>query len=133
MAYVTDQGGNNLVEIVSLPTYTVINTIKWAGASYTFPALVAFNPQGTLVYVPYSDGGTTVSVFAPSETPVQPLSTVQTNNGLLQLTVNAISSNTISFTFNGVTYTESPQNGNLSTAYTTYTDSQMMAPQGSGG
>jgi YVTN family beta-propeller protein len=113
LAYVTDQGGNNIVEIVSLPTYMVINTIKGPGASYTFPNLDAFNPQGTLVYVPYSDGGTTISVFAPSETAVQPLSTIQTNNGLLQLTVNAISSNTISFTFNGVAYTESPQNGNL--------------------
>ena len=66
---------------------------------------VAVSPDGGQVYV---GSYTTDNLleFNPPESAVQALPSGQQPGGLLQLTVNAISSDAVSFTFNGATYTE---------------------------
>ena len=97
LAYVTD--GGDTVSVINVATNTVVNTIT-VGSS---PQSVAFNPQGALAYVANYNSGTVSVIGNLPETSLQPIP----SSNSLQLTVNAISSNTISFTFNGVTYTDS--------------------------
>ena len=104
LAYVTNE--RNL-SIINVATNTIVYTDNTSPAPYG----VAIAPSGTVAYVTDVSNGN-LSVINPSETALQSLPTVQTSNGLLQLTINAISSNTVSFTFNGVTYTAIPVNKN---------------------
>ncbi len=91
---------------------TATNTI-FGNKSLTSTSAIAFGPTGKNLYVAANPGY--ISIFNTainvSETTVQSLPTTQSTNGLLQLTVNAISALSISFAFNGVTY-----NANLSLA-----------------
>ena len=113
LAYVTNNGGTT-VSVIQVSTNTVVNTIN-VGLN---PAGIAFNPSGTFAYVANS-GGSTISVISNlPETAVQTLSTTETNNGLLQMTINVASSNTLTFTFNGIRYTETT--GSANTVYGTW-------------
>ncbi len=107
IAYVADQLGSN-VTVIGVPANAVIGKIfigPYAGGSN--PASIAFNPSGTFSYIANSRSNNVVVVGDLPETAVQTLSAVQTGNGLMQLSINAVNSNTIRFTFNGVSYTES--------------------------
>ncbi len=101
-----DVGGpTNTISVINVATNTIFETITIPGGPLgnrmVENAGVAVNPSGSLAYVTNWGSGT-VSSFNIPETTLQPLPA----NGLLQLTVNAISSNSISFASNGNTYTE---------------------------
>lgn len=106
------------VNVIDVATNTVIGTVSGGSG----PVGVATNPQGTLVYFTNNggSGGTTNVIGDLQETAVQSLDSIQVNNGLLQLTINAVSSNTITFTFNGVTYTQSTGSNTIYGAWSLY-------------
>ena len=111
LAYVANEGSNT-VNVIQVSSNSVINTITVG----TNPASLSFNPSGTLAYVANA-GSDTVSVIG--NLPETSLQEVQ-SSGLVQLTVHAVNSNTIAFTFNGVTYTESTGQNTIYGAWTLY-------------
>lgn len=102
LAYVSDYSASNVV-VIDTATNTIIQTIPLG----TTPYDIAINPKGNTIYVT-NDGqpgaGTANIIQNIPETTMQALPTIETNNGLLQLTVNAISTNKVIFTFNGIMY-----------------------------
>ena len=96
LAYVANYGSFT-INITDVATNTVINTITVG----TSPYGIAFNPSGTFAYVT-NVGSNSVSVIGSlPETAQQPLPA----SNDLQLILNAVSSNELSVTFNGVAYT----------------------------
>jgi YVTN family beta-propeller protein len=96
LAYVANYGSFT-INVTDVATNTVINTITVG----TSPYGIAFNPSGTFAYVT-NVGSSSVSVIGSlPETAQQPLPA----SNDLQLILNAVSSNELSVTFNGVAYT----------------------------
>jgi YVTN family beta-propeller protein len=93
IAYVANYGSNTL-SIIDILTSLTVNTVKVG----TNPQAVAFSPSGTIAYVT-NYGSASMNVILPHETAVTPL---PTSSNALTLTVNTVSSNTISLAFNGV-------------------------------
>ena len=104
-AYVTNQNGNS-ISVINVTTNSVIATIPVSGN----PGKFTLNPTTATGYVTESSGNA-VGVITIPETSVQSLP-LSSGKGQMQLTVNAISSNTVSFTLNGVTYTKAASSGN---------------------
>ena len=98
LAYVANEGSDT-VNVINPSTNTVINTITVG----TSPIGVSFNPSGTLAYVTNYNSGTISIISNMPTTAQQP---IPASNDL-QLILNAVSSNELSLTFNGVTYTGS--------------------------
>ncbi len=106
LAYVTNDGSGT-VNVIQVSSNSVINTIT-VGSN---PSSVALSPSGSLAYVVNEESSGTISVIGNlPETSLQEVP----SSGLMQLTAHAVNSNTIDFTFNGVTYT---QNTGQNTAY----------------
>lgn len=102
LAYVANSGSNN-VSAINLTSELVINSVN-VGST---PSAVAFNANGMSLYV-VNSGSNNVSVVGMlPETSLQNLPAVPTSNGLLTITVTATNANTLSFDFNGITYTQS--------------------------
>lgn len=111
-----DEGGTpNTIAIINLATGDVFQNITVGGGplgNVLIPtAAIAFS--GNVAYIT-NYRSRAIDVINISETELQKIPA----NGLLQLTVNAISSTKVSFTFNGVTYTQNVLLGN--TIYGTY-------------
>ena len=100
LAYVANYNSNT-VDVIDVATNTVVNTIS-VGAN---PNWLSIDPKGNIAYVTNYAGNSISVVGSLPETSVQNLPITQ-SNGLLQLEVNAVNSNTLIFTFNGVKYTE---------------------------
>ena len=98
LAYVANYGYGT-VNVINTATNTVINTITVG----TNPIGISFNPSGTSAYVTNYGSGTVSVIGNLPETAQQPLPA----SNDLQLILNAVSSNELSVTFNGITYTES--------------------------
>jgi YVTN family beta-propeller protein len=94
LAYVANNNAGN-VSVINTATNTVIASITTGGTPYQ----VAFNPQGTLAYAVDNYASKIYLLTAPPETPIAAL---PTTSNALTLTIAALSSNTLSFTFNGV-------------------------------
>ncbi len=111
LAYVANYGSNT-VNVIQVSSNSVINTITVG----TNPVSLSFNPSGTLAYV-INYNGDTVSVIGDlPETSLQEVP----SSGLMQLSAHAVNGNTLAFTFNGVTYTESTGQNTIYGAWTLY-------------
>ncbi|MDE1860637.1 MAG: hypothetical protein KGH72_02860 [Candidatus Micrarchaeota archaeon] len=102
LAYVVNTGAGSTVNVINVAANSVINTI----VVNSNPWDIAISPTGTLAYVTEQNTNQATAIGNLSGTSVQELSGIQTSNGLMRLTINAISSNSLSFTFNGVKYSE---------------------------
>ncbi len=91
-------GSGDTVSVIDVATNTVTSTITVGGS----PIAVAFSPSSTFAYVTDCSSGAVSVISNLPETSIQNIPTSNT----LQLSVNAISSNEISLTFNGITYTD---------------------------
>ncbi|MCL5412838.1 MAG: hypothetical protein M1569_00325, partial [Candidatus Marsarchaeota archaeon] len=111
LAYVTNEGSDT-VNVIQVSSNSVIDTIT-VGSE---PQSVAFNPSGTLAYVANFGSGTVNVIGNLPETSLQEVP----SSGLMQLTAYAVNSNTVEFTFNGVTYTESTGQNTVYGTWTLY-------------
>ena len=111
-AYVIGDGG--IASVINVAANSVVNSITLG----SFPNFGAIS-QKLDILIETNGGSGTVNVIAIPDSVQNSLSTIQTSNGLLQLTINAISSTSVSFRFNGITYTQTPLNSK--TIYGTYT------------
>ncbi|MDE1834191.1 MAG: YncE family protein, partial [Candidatus Micrarchaeota archaeon] len=102
LAYVVNSGSPDTVNIINLAT----NTLAEQAPTGSNPWEAAFNPSGTMVYVVNQNDNTVSVIGDVPDSRVQALGT-QSSNPLLQLTINALNSNTLAFTFNGAKYTQS--------------------------
>ena len=111
LAYVANYNSDT-VNVIQVSSNSVVNTIT-VGSS---PSSISFNPSGTLAYV-INYNGDTVSVIGDlPETSLQEVP----SSGLMQLSAHAVNGNTLAFTFNGVTYTESTGQNTIYGAWTLY-------------
>jgi YVTN family beta-propeller protein len=95
-------GSNNAISVIDVQTNSIIGTVSISNG----PFGLAMSPSGSYLYSSlYYDGDVSVIGNLP-ETDLQSLGNTPAGNGISQLTINAVSSNTLAFSFNGKTYSE---------------------------
>ncbi len=100
LAYVSNQGGQTL-SAINLATNTVVNTISVQNS-----ADLAINPVTGNVWLMGSTFTNTISVISGlPETPIYTPNSLQSGTGALQLSIDALTSNSLSLTFNGISKT----------------------------
>ena len=99
LAYVVNSGSRT-VNVINPATNSIITTFGTNGVD---PVSVAFNPSGTLAYVANENSGTVSVLNMLPETAIYSLPTIS-SSASLQSKIYALSSNTFSITFNGLTY-----------------------------
>ena len=102
LAYTEDPSASGFIDVINLLTNSIIKSLSLSGDAY---GGLAMNPAGNTIYATNGETALTEVGNLP-ETSVQTLNTVLVNNGQMQIAVNAVSSNILTFTFNGVKYTE---------------------------
>ncbi len=110
LAYVTLNAGE--VNVIDVATNTVSQTIT---ISNTNPNGVAFNPSGAFAYISAAPD----QVYLIGNLPETSLQEIP-SSGLTQLTTDAVSSNTLTYTFNGITYSESTGQNTIYGQWTLY-------------
>ena len=101
------------VQVFNSFTHTLIGNITQVGSN-NGASLTSFGTSNIIGYVGNNNHGSIYTVKFPEVTALQELNSTQTNNGLMQLIINATSTNTIKFTFNGKSYNQNTtQNGTI--------------------
>ncbi len=129
LAYIATPS-QNAISIVDLVTNTVIGSIP-APPTACGTSQSELNPSAALLYAEYGCSPSVMAIANIQGTIMQPLNTIQSGNALMQLSINAASSNTVTISFNGIRYTESTTNNTVYGPWTFYSyveDSNSLLP-----